>query len=169
MPRLKVDGKRVVEHRITLGTYERDQLDTLVTGLTAKNALGGAASILGNPYALASTVALLEALGVIDIRKFIKNNSSLDEWYNSLLGGAFGTYDAAVSALDAAIDVAKEIGDFVDDPVGYTVAKIKAATHFQPSGMSPQETQMRIDNYQSGGGGAYTSPADVWAASQSGG
>ena len=37
MPRLPVDGNKVVEHRITLGTYERDQLNRFVDGLQIRN------------------------------------------------------------------------------------------------------------------------------------
>ena len=32
MPRLPVDGKRVIEHRITFGTKEREMLDSALTG-----------------------------------------------------------------------------------------------------------------------------------------
>ena len=31
MPRLPVDGKKVVEHRITLGTFERNMLQDIAT------------------------------------------------------------------------------------------------------------------------------------------
>lgn len=37
MPRLPVDGNKVVEHRITLGTYERDQINRFVDGMQVKN------------------------------------------------------------------------------------------------------------------------------------
>lgn len=37
MPRLPVDGKKVVEHRVTLGTYEREQLNRFVDGMQIKN------------------------------------------------------------------------------------------------------------------------------------
>ena len=37
MPRLPVDGKKVIEHRITLGTYEREQLNRMVDGLQIRN------------------------------------------------------------------------------------------------------------------------------------
>jgi len=32
MPRLPVDGKRVIEHRITFGTKERDMMESALTG-----------------------------------------------------------------------------------------------------------------------------------------
>ena len=37
MPRLPVDGKKVIEYRMTLGTYERERLDRLITSLQVKN------------------------------------------------------------------------------------------------------------------------------------
>lgn len=37
MPRLPVDGNKVVEHRVTLGTYERDQLNRFIDGVQIKN------------------------------------------------------------------------------------------------------------------------------------
>lgn len=37
MPRLPVDGKKVIEYRLTLGTYERERLDSLITSLQVKN------------------------------------------------------------------------------------------------------------------------------------
>lgn len=37
MPRLPVDGKKVIEYRITLGTYEREQLNRYVDGLQVRN------------------------------------------------------------------------------------------------------------------------------------
>tara|TARA_R110000823_G_scaffold243173_1_gene367463 strand:- start:80 stop:472 length:393 start_codon:yes stop_codon:yes gene_type:complete len=53
--RLPVDGKKVQEFRITLGTFERDRLDTLITGLTVKN--------VANPFvALISDISALTFL-----------------------------------------------------------------------------------------------------------
>jgi len=37
MPRLPVDGKKVVEHRITLGTFERQQVERFIDGMQIKN------------------------------------------------------------------------------------------------------------------------------------
>ena len=34
MPRLPVDGKKVQEFRVTLGQFERDRIDTLITAIT---------------------------------------------------------------------------------------------------------------------------------------
>lgn len=37
MPRLPVDGNKVIEHRITLGTYERQQLERFIDGMQIRN------------------------------------------------------------------------------------------------------------------------------------
>lgn len=37
MPRLPVDGKKVIEYRVTLGTYEREQVNRFVDGVQIKN------------------------------------------------------------------------------------------------------------------------------------
>lgn len=67
MPRLPVDGTRVIEHRFSLSGYERQQLDTLVTGMTVRNVGEPAVNLLSDVSALVALTTLLEALGVIDL------------------------------------------------------------------------------------------------------
>lgn len=62
MPRLPVDGKKVVEYRITLGQKERDQLDTLITGITVRNVANPVISILKDNTALIALYVFLVAL-----------------------------------------------------------------------------------------------------------
>ena len=50
--RLPVDGKKVQEFRITLGTFERDRLDTLITGLTVKNVTNPLVALISDISAL---------------------------------------------------------------------------------------------------------------------
>ena len=52
MPRLPVDGKKVQEIRFTLGTFERTQLETLVTGLTVKNVANPIVNLISDVSAL---------------------------------------------------------------------------------------------------------------------
>ena len=52
MPRLTVDGKKVQEIRFTLGTFERTQLETLVTGLTVKNVANPIVNLISDVSAL---------------------------------------------------------------------------------------------------------------------
>ena len=76
MPRLPVDGKKVVEHRITLGTKERDLLQDITTSyrieaLTGKDSLvetlSDSTKLLA---ALATLGAILEFLGITDVFNF---------------------------------------------------------------------------------------------------
>ena len=92
--------KEIIEHRITLGTYERDRLDTLTSAWTFGRVLNPLVALISNPYAIASTVALLEALGVLNIRSWIKENTPLYQWYENLNDGLYLTYEIAQAALD---------------------------------------------------------------------
>ena len=55
MPRLPVDGKKVIEYRVTLGTYERDQLNRFVDGVQVKNIGTGIGAATDPLEALLST------------------------------------------------------------------------------------------------------------------
>ena len=122
MPRLPVDGKKVIEHRISLGTYERERLDTITAGWTFGRVMDPIVGLVSNPYAIASTVGLLEALGVLNIRGWIKDNTPLDEWYNALSNGLFASYDAAIAALDELGDLLGQLKDIDPEEIGKGVA-----------------------------------------------
>ena len=62
MPRLPVDGKKVIEHRITLGTFERERLDTLITGLTIKNIGTPAVALLNDVTGMIAIVAIIDQI-----------------------------------------------------------------------------------------------------------
>ena len=57
MPRLPVDGNKVIEHRITLGTYERQQLDRFIDGMQIRNIGQGIGAATDPIEALFSTTA----------------------------------------------------------------------------------------------------------------
>jgi hypothetical protein len=76
MPRLPVDGKRVIEHRITLGGKERELLADLVTSYRI-DAITGTDSVVevmadGTKVlaAVATLGALLELFGITDVFDF---------------------------------------------------------------------------------------------------
>lgn len=76
MPRLPVDGKKVIEHRITLGGTEREALKSLVTSVRIKSIAGEDGILQELQYGeqlvgkLAAIGFLLELLGVTDIFDF---------------------------------------------------------------------------------------------------
>ena len=99
MPRLPVDGNKVVEHRITLGQYEREQLDTISTGYAVGRVAEPLVSLLSDVSALVALTSLLEILGVIDLTGWA--------WNTALkIGGG---------AVDLAKDIEKSLLGWVDD------------------------------------------------------
>ena len=106
MPRLPVDGKRVVEHRITFGTKERD----LAAGALAAYQFNRIITPIVS--ALSDVSFLLFAGGVLAAYKFID-----EETWNQLTAGiaqtAGSAEEAAASIIEAgqsAYAVAQEAG-----------------------------------------------------------
>ena len=93
MPRTPVDGKKVIEYRVTLGGKERQLLDEITTAYQVKNIGGTIGNILGNPAIIG-----LISLAVI-------------AWVNSKLGGAV-VGGVAVEGGEAALDA---IGQELDE------------------------------------------------------
>ncbi len=118
MPRLPVDGKKVIEHRYTLGQYERDQLDTLITGITVRNVGTPITNVMGNPFAILSIVALAEAFGLIDLTGVIKRlGEAFQQWVKDTKDGLFETPQAAEDAFNV-------IAELTDLAIGPEVAGI---------------------------------------------
>ena len=109
MPRLPVDGKKVIEHRITIGQYEREQLDTLVTGFTVKNVGSPIVALLSDVSALVALTGLLEIFGVIDMTGWANKQAArftdpILGWMKSVEEGIFNTYQEAITELEETID-----------------------------------------------------------------
>lgn len=99
MPRLPVDGNKVVEHRITLGQYEREQLDTITTGYAVGRVAEPLVALLSDVSALVALTSLLEILGVIDLTGWA--------WNTALkIGGG---------SVDLAKDFEKSLLGWIDD------------------------------------------------------
>ena len=110
MPRLPVDGKKVIEHRITLGTYEREELDTFVTGVTVRKRGQPLVALLSDVSALAVIAGILEALGVIDITGLAKKLGGEGlAWMEAVKAGVFATLDEALA------DFEKRVQDYYPD------------------------------------------------------
>ena len=114
-PRLPVDGKKVVEHRVTLGTYERQQLDTLVTGVTIRNVATPTVDLLSDVSAMTFLIGLLELTG-------ITNFTGLDEWARDVTNGLF---DKAEDAIDAGVAAAEALAEDYEE-VKATVAQVRS-------------------------------------------
>jgi hypothetical protein len=99
MPRLPVDGKKVVEHRITLGTKERDLLDQATFAYSANRWLTPTLQALGDPVFL---LVLVGAIGLavdrllpgIDWRTITQDMTpdQVHDWLETqnIIGGAIG-------------------------------------------------------------------------------
>ena len=97
MPRLPVDGKRVQEFRVTLGTYERERLDLLITGMTFRNVGIPTVALLSDVSALEALAAILEALGIIDLTGLAKKlGGQGKDWIDSVMAGLFNSLDEAL-------------------------------------------------------------------------
>tara|TARA_R110000772_G_scaffold267707_1_gene392274 strand:+ start:2902 stop:3309 length:408 start_codon:yes stop_codon:yes gene_type:complete len=57
MPRLPVDGKKVQEFRITLGTFERERVDTLISALTFNKVSTPLVALLSDVSAMTTIVS----------------------------------------------------------------------------------------------------------------
>jgi hypothetical protein len=118
MPRLPVDGKRVVEHRITLGQYEREQLDSVVTGVTFRNVANPMVALLSDVSALVALGGILEALGIVDITGWVKKNTWADEIIDGIGAGLYESYEAAMFALEQAAAAAEEAAEAAEGVAG---------------------------------------------------
>tara|TARA_R100001463_G_C3542616_1_gene222482 strand:+ start:1624 stop:2058 length:435 start_codon:yes stop_codon:yes gene_type:complete len=110
MPRLPVDGKKVIEHRYTLGQYERDQLDTLITGITVRNVATPTVALLNDVTGLIALTAIAEALGFIDLAGLAKKAGGAGEaWIISVTDGVFNSVSEALDDLQNKIDETLDI------------------------------------------------------------
>ena len=118
MPRLPVDGKKVVEHRITFGTKERDMIE----GALVAYQFGRIATPIVN--ALSDVSFLLFAGGVLASYKYIDA-----ETWKALTSGLstagqtteetiLTIIDAGQQAYDVAVETKENTGERLFDPLG---------------------------------------------------
>jgi hypothetical protein len=113
MPRRKPD--EIVEHRVTLGPYERHRLDTYILFNNINKVANPLVNLLSDVSGLAALVGILEAVGVLNIRKYIKANTPLELWYNQVIEGLYSGFDEANQALDAVLAEMAELGQTIED------------------------------------------------------
>ena len=95
MPRLPVDGKKVVEHRITLGGVEREALKSLAFSYRIESLAGGDGLLQELEYGeellakLAAIGFLLELFGVTDIFDFDDDAKAKAIEIKNKVGGNF--------------------------------------------------------------------------------
>lgn len=156
-PRLPVDGKKVVEHRISLSGVEREQLENFVMGVNFRNVGQPIVSLLSDVSALVALTTLLEALGVIDLTGWAWGGAT--DIFNSLKEGLFETMP---EYIDAALNsIANEFGISIEGlPVKLTPAILSQGLSEFEAGKRAQ-AQRAIDQATSLPTRLY-----VWAAIQ---
>ncbi len=82
MPRLPVDGKKVVEHRITLGTKERDLLQDLSTSYRIGQVAGPTVDLLKDASALYALAVVYEMITGQDLPLVITPEEAGAFWYD---------------------------------------------------------------------------------------
>jgi len=137
MPRLPVDGKKVVEHRVSLSGFERQQIDTLITGLTVRNVGTPLVALLSDASALAALYILFnslipgwskhlpgdwpeqtEGMTIAQINDWLELQNLIGMGVGGLVGGIIGgPVGAAAGAGLGAVTV--EAGEYVVAP-GFT-------------------------------------------------
>jgi hypothetical protein len=152
-----VDGTRVIEHRFSLSGYERQQLDTLVTGMTVRNVSDPAVKLLSDVSALVALTTLLEALGVIDLTGWAWAGAS-----NLIDQIKLGLFETIPEYIDKALEnIADEFGVSIEGlPVKLTPAILSQGLSELEAGKRAQ-AQRAIDQATSLPTRLY-----VWAAIQ---
>ena len=172
MPRLKVDGKRVIEYRHTTGTFERAQLETLVTSYSIGNVLSGIADILRSPLGIGlSLMAVMRYFfpswfqdgGGLDVDPgdFPDQNSLYEFLLDQNLASIAAIGLAAWRFTPAGRWTSLAIGVIGSEVVEDVVAAGQAARN-QSIALWTLEEQRRAANYATGASGPYTSPGDVY-------
>lgn len=80
MPRLPVDGKKVIEHRITLGTKERELLQDLATSYRIGQVFEPSVDLLKDASALYAVAVIFEVITGQDIPGVITPGEASDFW-----------------------------------------------------------------------------------------
>ncbi len=157
MPRLPVDGKKVIEHRISLSGVEREQLENFVMGVNVRNVGQPIVSLLSDVSALVALTTLLEALGVIDLTGWAWAGAT--DIFNSLKLGVFETIPEYIDA--ALTSIANEYGIPIEGvPVKLTPSVLRQGLSEFEAGTRAQ-AQQAIDQATSLPTRLY-----VWAAIQ---
>ena len=84
MPRLPVDGKKVVEHRITFGTKERELIDQFSLSYRINSVAPSFAEIVKDATALYAIGVAIEIIFDVDL-PFIVTTDDAQELWDGLL------------------------------------------------------------------------------------
>ena len=114
MPRLPVDGKKVIEYRVTLGSYERDQLNRFVDGVQIKNIGTGIGSATDPIEAmLSNTLGTVGGVFLVSwaLKRFFNIDVPIPTDLEDISEGWSAIYDVVSNISD---ETRKEIDDYID-------------------------------------------------------
>lgn len=148
MPRLPVDGKKVIEHRITLGAKERELLDTATFSYSANRWLTPILNALGDPVfllAIGASLALIidrllpdtdwrgitEGMTPDQVNDWLETQNIIGGTIGGIIGGILGLGVGAPWFGSAAGYVAGNLvvegGEWVVEETGEVIASAAAA------------------------------------------
>jgi hypothetical protein len=121
MPRLPVDGKKVIEHRITFGTKEREIIESLSTSYAIKSVFPSFATILTDATALYAIGVLIEIIFKVDLPYIYTTDDAQQLWQSlkesfktlevdremregSIVGGIAGLWDQISYVLSGGLN-----------------------------------------------------------------
>ena len=84
MPRLPVDGKKVQEIRFTLGTFERERLDTLITAISINRIANPVVALMSDVSGMIVLGSLLATIGIIVDFNGLPIEPTMDEVINRI-------------------------------------------------------------------------------------
>ena len=84
MPRLPVDGKKVQEIRFTLGTFERERLDTLITAISINKIANPVVALMSDVSGMIVLGSLLATIGIIVDFNGLPIEPTMDEVINRI-------------------------------------------------------------------------------------
>ena len=114
MPRLPVDGNKVVEHRITLGTYEREQINRFVDGMQVRN-IGQGIGAATDPIEAMLSNTLGTVGGVFLVSWALKRFFNVDVPIPTDLEDVAEGWQAIYGAISNISDEARaEIDEYID-------------------------------------------------------
>ena len=114
MPRLPVDGKKVIEYRVTLGTYEREQVNRFVDGVQIKN-IGTGIGAATDPIEamLSNTLGTVGGVFLVSwaLKRFFNIDVPIPTDLEDITEGWAAIYDVVSNISD---ETRKEIDEYID-------------------------------------------------------
>ena len=114
MPRLPVDGNKVVEHRITLGTFERQQVERFIDGMQVKN-IGTGIGAATDPIEAVFSTTLGTIGGVFFVAWALKRFFDIDVPIPTDLEDVTEGWNAILTAIQLDKDGREKLAKYIEE------------------------------------------------------